>query len=237
MKNPWNDFDYTTTRQVHPEDLVAFDHFNGRIHKSKAERSRNYLLQDHVSPQPYFGNKDGKLLILLANPAYLPGSDISEETPEIRKLFDLSRKHILNETPFVYLRSELRGTQGYDWWAKKLRHLIDLVGLDTVTNQVFSVEWHAYKSINYRRNAEPFASQEYTKWLVHQAMSNDAYIVVGRSEKEWLSSIDGLAGYPKYIRLNSVQNASITPNNMPLGRFDEIARAIRLANAQSANRF
>jgi hypothetical protein len=233
MQNPWNDFDYTTGRQVHPADLEAFEFFNEKIKKSKSQHSLNYLLQDHVSPQPYFGNKDGKLLILLANPAYLEGTDVSEETPEIRRLFDLSRKHSLDDAPFVYLRQELQATEGYDWWAKKLRVLIEHVGLDAVTNQVFSVEWHAYKSKNYRRNAVPFASQEYTQWLVKKAMDNDSFIVVGRSQKEWFSAVPGLADYPKFIRLNSVQNASITPNNMQPGRFNEIVEAIRLAQGDS----
>jgi hypothetical protein len=166
-------------------------------------------------------------LVLLANPAYLPGSDIDEETPEIRHLFDLSRRHLLTDTPLVYFRPELQKTQGYEWWAKRLNRLIEAAGLEVVTNQLFSVEWHAYKSQNYKRNKSPFATQEYTRWLVLEAMSRGAHIILGRSENEWLSAIEGLSRYKKLVRLNSVQNAAITSKNMPEGKFKEIVEAIK----------
>ena len=227
MKNPWEDFDSTAPRQVHAADSEAFDFFNSQLDRSRSISRENFRLQHHVSPQPYFGNQNGKLLLLLANPAYLPGSDIDEETPEIRHLFDLSRRHRLTDTPLVYFRPELQKTQGYKWWAKRLNRLIEAAGLEVVTNQVFSVELHAYKSQNYKRIKSSFATQEYTRWLVRESMSRGAYIILGRSENEWLSAIDGLSSYRNLVRLNSVQNAAVTPKNMPEGKFEDVVEAIR----------
>ena len=224
MKNPWFEFDYQQANQVHAIDQEVFDTFNNTISKSKL--ADKFRLQDSVSPQPYFGNKHGSLVILLANPGFLPGSTEAEETSHGRKVLDLSRKHQLEGNPFVYFLSELNETPGQIWWQRRLRRLIDATSLEAVSNEVFSVELHPYKSISYRAPKDQFPTQHYTFDLVRQSMNNGASILLGRAKNEWFSAIPELESYRGLFRLKNPQNAVISAGNMQDGSFEALARKI-----------
>lgn len=227
MNNPWTTYDYTRTNQVHPQDQDAFDEFNAKIDKSKSKNAFKLKLSSTNTALPYFGSLDARLVILAANPGLDPAKTAQEETPELRRLFDLARRHELTEDPFVFLRSEFKDTPGYEWWEKRTKQLRSAIGDEQFLNHTFSAEIHPYKSQNYRKLSTAMPTQQYTFDCVDRLVRSGAHVILVRAKQEWRDAVPSLNSSNKVIELNSAQSSYLTPKNMKPGIFDSLAGSFR----------
>lgn len=109
MRNPWLDYDYQT-HGFHPLDEAVAARFNAGKNKPLGER---HALHPEDNAQPYFGNHvNPAIAILMANPGYKPDEAALEQAEERRHLLDLSRRHQLEDKPFMFLRGECATTPG-----------------------------------------------------------------------------------------------------------------------------
>lgn len=227
MNNPWISYDYTQTNQVHPLDQEAFAAFNAKIEKSKSKTAFKLKLSETNTALPYFGSLDAKLVILAANPGLDPVKTPEEETPELRQLFALARRHELTDHPFVFLRSEFKGTAGYDWWESRTKQLRAVIGDERFLNHTFSAEIHPYKSQNYRKLTTAMPTQQYTFDCVDRLVRSGAHVILVRAKKEWRDAVPSLISSSKVVELNSAQSSYLTTKNMKPGVFDALVRNFR----------
>jgi hypothetical protein len=218
MENPWLQYDVTDANTVHRLDRQKFDEVNSRIRKKK--NSDDYLLSSSNVALPYFGNPEGNFVILYANPGLDKELTSLEETPERAHLFDLARRHSLeNPHPFVFLTPEFEGTPGFKWWEKTLGPILkrfDGIRLEVLSN-IFSVELHPYKSVKYEvltKSEGSFPSSLYSNDLVSMAISRGALVLIARAKEQWFDAVPELRTYSRVIYLSSSQNSVISPNNV-----------------------
>jgi hypothetical protein len=220
MRNPWLDYD-PNFHGFHPLDEEVATRFNAG---KKMPPPEKYLLHPEDNAQPFFGNhEDPAVAILMANPGFVPAQAALEQTPERRKLLDLSRRHELKDNPFVFLRHEFAGTPGYDWWVGRTKELRAAVGDDVFMKNTFSGEIHAYHSVNYRPIRDTVRTFEYTAHLVRNFMQNEAQILI--RSKDWFRVLPELESYKNLHRMTNPIVSYITQRSVADNGFESLVAA------------
>lgn len=215
MRNPWIDLP-AFAPYVLKEDLEAIDRFN------TSAKSEHYI-HTSVMPEPHLGDPNAPVVLLNLNPGY---SEQDEETHSNAEFADACRKcalHDAQDYPFYLLNPAFPGG-GFDWWSKKLKPLIAEFGRESVARKVFCVEFFPYHSIKFAHDKLAVSSQQYSSWLVEQAIARDAVIVAMRGMRFWEKLVPDLHAYGNLFKLNSAQNVTISQRNCPEG-FPKILEA------------
>jgi hypothetical protein len=217
LLNPW------AALPEQPPFVLAEDAAIVEAHNSR--RNEEHQFRPNTLPEPFMGSPDAPVVLLNLNPGFDP-SDITNYAPEPRSsMMRRSLTHALPaEDAFYFLTEEFEGTGGWTWWYKKLKPLIEEVGLDRVRSGIQVIEYIPYKSTRFHP-VETLPSQEYTFQLARQAVERDAAIVVMRRANSWLTAVPALADHGAH-KLNSAQNVIISPRNCLTG-FDEIVEKLR----------
>jgi len=205
---------------VLPCDESHIVSFNSRA------RAEHYLHLGIV-PEPYLGDPKAPVILLNLNPGFSETDVATHLKPAFYAAARANLLHSHQSYPFYLLNSKLP-SPGRDWWFRKLRPLIERVGLPAVASSVFVAEVHGYHSRRYGRQSKPFPSQQYTRRLVREAVERNALIVIMRAGRLWRSLVPELTKHPSLGYLHSVQSASISPRNCP-EFFEEIVGAIQKA--------
>jgi hypothetical protein len=167
-----------------------------------------------ILPEPFLGRPDAPLVLLNLNPGYKPADRDRHRDPIFAARSRGNLIHSNAEYPFYLLDPELT-TSG--WWNRKLRPLIAAVTLRTVGRNVLCVEYFPYHSKRFRHRQLRVPSQQYGFWLVRQAISRNAMIVLLRSQRLWFHAVPELESHDRLCRLRSVQNTTFSPKNCPDG--------------------
>jgi hypothetical protein len=109
-------------------------------------------------------------------------------------------------------------------WRRKLRALIGDVRLRAVASAVFVVEVHGYHSRKYSPSFR-VPSQEYSRYLVREAITRGAHFVVMRGWREWLRLVPDLRDAENVSFVRSVQNPAISRANCP-DSYDALVESI-----------
>jgi hypothetical protein len=220
LSNPWLDF------QISESMIHELDRDFVKNHNSKVEGKYRFLT--HLAPEPWIGNPEAEVLVLLANPGATAG-DLSGKPQKnadlINELSISNLKGELTEYPHFFFDPQLIGTDGYFWYAKRFKHLIDATSQGNVANKVLSCELVPYHSFSWKKPKDMPITQKYTFNLVKQAMDRDAVILIGRGKKDWFENVPGLEKYSKYFQPASAQCAYISPNNYGKN-FNKILEAV-----------
>ena len=83
------------------------------------------------------------------------------------------------------------------------------------------IEFFPYHSKSYKALKTILLSQEYSFYLVRQAIKMKKAIVIMRMEKLWLEFVPELKNYP-YVSLINKQRAWVSKNNLPKGSFERV---------------
>jgi len=192
-----------------------------------ASRKKIVTLQIHtdVLPEPYIGAVHSAPIVLLnLNPSFGENDYIYYARPEAYKASRGNLLHEPAEYPFIFLNPRLADATnpaGPEWWSRRLRQLVATCGVHDVANGLACIEQFPYHSRNFQPLKNTLPSQQYTFQLVRQAMQRSAVIVMMRAKRFWLKAVPELAQYP-FIETKSVRNATLSPNNLPAGVFDQI---------------
>ncbi len=165
------------------------------------------------------------VVLLCLNPGWKPTNAATHGTPAFTMTSRANPRHAATQVPFFLLDPKLN-LPGGGWWRRKLRWLIDDVGLEVVANRVLCVEHFPYHSQRYSSRVPRVPSQDYGFGLVREAMEREAAIVVMRSARRWEAAIPELASYGHRYHLRNVQNVCISPNNCPDG-YAAVINALR----------
>jgi hypothetical protein len=216
MQNPW-------------QDLPSSPPFIARVDASVlAPLLKRAELKLDLLPQPWTGNPATATVIMLAlNPGFSP-----EDYDEIRNAdYAEQWRRVLTfetRTPFYFFDPAFANTGGYRWWFRRLRELMDVVGLDAVAQRVMCIEHFPYKSARYAPLGVTLASQTFSFELLREAMAARKQVVIMRSERIWLESVPELRAYP-YIRLRNHQNPYLSRAQMTPEQFKALLGALGAA--------
>lgn len=222
MKNPWLDFDYRASSQLHHLDAPHVHAFNREI--GKASSKSIYKLSDIHAPLPFFGSLEAKVVILLANPGLSPSEIEPDESEEQLALLDSARRHETIGNHFIYLDEAMKGTEGYNWWNQKLRGLIADSSLEAVHRNILVVEFHPYHSVNFSFLPITLPTQNYSFGLVEQKVNEGATFIMGRHRQGWLTAIPALASAESHYFKS--RNAAVTIANLTEGGYSKILKKL-----------
>ena len=226
MDNPWADkvrsWQKESERYILEEDEKVLDS------KNLTEKFELKLL-----PEPYIGNREAPIYLLNLNPSV---EDLMclPDPEEIKPLMDRLKSHILcnytfyenkNEGfhcdqyakfKFYHLDPAYKYFQGFWWWYKKLKKLIErlqthdlLDSFKISANSFFNIEYLPYHSKQYFNIGCKLPSQCFNIELVKTALKEGKIIIIMKGIKQWKEEIGNFAEYEKVYTLNSYQNSII----------------------------
>ena len=232
MHNPWavnvGSWLKESERYMLEEDQKVLDF------KNLTEKFELKLL-----PEPYIGNRDAPIYLLNLNPSVedllcLPDPE------EIKLLKARLKAHMIcnylfyenkNEWikcdeylkfKFYHLDPEYKYFQGFWWWYRKLKKLLEGLQKDNklydsfkiAADSLFNVEYMPYHSKQYIDIGCRLPSQEFNFGLVETALKEDKIIIIMKGKKQWMRAIPGLESHNKVYTLKSAQNSVISEKNL-----------------------
>lgn len=216
MKNPWLDLP-NEAPFIAPCDKEALSHPKYRLDG----------LRFDAFPEPYIGDiNKARVIFLVLNPGFAE-SDVTVN-PQNPYWVSETRKSLQHEAevPFFYLSDRLAETGGYKWWRTHLKPLNDAgVSWEQLGQYCMCIELFSYHSIRYKHNKQYLPSQQYSFWLVREAMRLNKTIVIMRAKSKWLEAVPKLSKY-SYYELSNPQRVYVsranTDNTSGEGAFDKI---------------
>lgn len=232
MHNPWavnvGSWLKESERYLLEEDQKVLDSKN---------LTENFELK--LLPEPYIGNHDAPIYLLNLNPSV---EDLMclPDPEEIKPLQARLKSHMIcnylfyenkNEWikcdeylkfKFYHLDPEYKYFQGFWWWYRKLKKLLEGMQKDNklydsfkiAANSLFNVEYMPYHSKKYINIWCRLPSQEFNFGLVETALKEDKIIIIMKGKEQWTQAIPGLEGHSKVYTLNSPQNSVISEKNL-----------------------
>jgi len=193
MKNPWID-QITKRRQVLDIDK-PFIKAHNHIYRSDPTR----LLHEDLLPAPYLGFHNAPVVVLLANPGWDPDDYEMLDRPSI---FQLALDNLNTEggTPHFCLTEEFMNTPGNQWWQRRTAQLAaDVGGHQVLAEKMLAIELHGYHSKSWSAPRANFPSQEFSFFLVREAIDRGALIITARCRDYWLAGVPELLSYENVI--------------------------------------
>jgi hypothetical protein len=211
-RNPWHDLPQTPPF-VLPDDKAVLD----RHPLVKSE------LQLDLLPAPHQGDPDSaQVWLLMTN----PGGRTNDF--ELGPDFALERRRSLtfeSDFPVFSLNSRWTEHAAYQYWTRRLRHLIDAIGIDSVACKLMIVQYFPYQSREYRPLPEPLPSQRFTFGLVRRACEQGRLMVVLRGERYWLKAVPRLSKHG-YVMARSPLCGHVSPRNLGQHGFGQVLEGI-----------
>jgi len=192
-----------------------------------SERLLPHLKLD-VLPCPFLGNiEKAKVVVLLLNPGFEWQDLAFSMTHEKYYRECLASLKQESERPFFIFDKELGFSGGYRWWAKVTKKLIeDGVTLDDLSEKMMAVQYFPYPSVTYKGNKNILPSQNYSFYLVREAIRRKLPIVMMRSEKLWLDAVPELKE-ASYFKAHSSRATALSPNNLGEEEYQKILSALK----------
>lgn len=113
-ENPWPSLDWAA-----PEKVLAGDEPYVHAHNRLLARKPEHVLDLSLPPEPWVGDINAQLVILLANPG-LDARDASawSDNPQLRGIAQKNLAHQTLDWPLYWLQPELRATPGGEMVAR-----------------------------------------------------------------------------------------------------------------------
>jgi len=224
MNNPWRSLPESEP-YVLKEDAGMLESFTFK------ETTRPRL---EILPSPYLGRPEStEIIILSLNPGFKKWDLDAQENNRLYVREKRLSLFFQSAYPWYLLDPRFVNYPGYNWWYSKLRMMIESFGIDTVSHKVMCVQYFPYQSEEFQHQ-QIIPSQEYSFYLVKQAISKQKIIIQFRGDKHWIDSIPELQMYDRKIIIRSqkngkkLRNASISSKNMRDEDWNIIISALRL---------
>lgn len=219
--NPW----YALPQSppfVLPEDAVQIHSRNSKTKKSP------FKLHLDLYPEPYVGDRSAPVVLLSLNPGYDATDPETHQRSDFAKLARANLLHQNTRYPFFFLDPSLQ-CAGSQYWRRALKPIIGEVGLDRVARGVLCVEYFAYHSERFNRPRRRIPSQEYSFFLVREAIKRGALIFLHRSLESWLVAVPELEHYGhRYQITNPQAPPRLSLERCPEGFSEAVRRLKRL---------
>ena len=220
--NPWSDIP-AVEPYIPACDIDAITRYHSKV------LDERFVFQTQVLPEPYAGHPSAPVYFLNQNPSYDDTDLVWHHNEKFSTALRDNLVHKITDMPFYFLDMRFRESGGAKYWSSKLRWLIDATGVEAVSRGIFTLEYIGYHSYKYKKNPEKafgntLETQMYAANLVKNAITEKKTIVVMRAKNEWFQLVKELRHYEKLHTLNSPQNVSVSPNNLPA--FDNVVKTV-----------
>lgn len=205
MQNPWFTLP-TTPPYVLASDKALLERFNARA-------PAKYRFDTSLFPEPFFGASDAAVVVLNLNPGWSPEDAVVHADPTFAAMCRRSLEHTLKPYPFLHLQPD-SNTPGGRWWRQRTRELAMDVGFELVARQLACIQFAPYHSPEYTASSPWVPSQDYSLYLVRQAIARGAEILVMRSASLWFDAVPELATYSRLHRGSNPRAPFISRGNL-----------------------
>ena len=219
MRNPWSALPKNPP-YVLASDIALIERFN-------ATASAKHRYDISLFPEPFFGSLNAPVVVLNLNPGWSPEDAAVHADPTFAAMSRRSLEHTLNPYPFLHLQPD-GNTPGGQWWRQRTRELASDVGFQLAARQLACIQFVPYHSSEYAGSSPRLPSQDYSFFLVRQAMARGAEIVVMRSVNLWLAAVPELATYNRLHRGSNPRAPFISRGNLK-SSYNVIAERMRSA--------
>lgn len=187
-ENPWRDIPKQAPFWL-PCDEPYIEYFN-------KVTTDSFKIRENSFPEPYLGNPEAPVVLLLVNPG---GGDVDKDVPTPPEIKDALRREYESSVPMpshLHLSSETK-TTGRAWWNGICKSLERDVGPDLLHSRILSIEFSAYHSKSFGHGGLRLPSQQFSFAMVRSAIGRGATIVGVRGKRHWCGAIPELGGYSK----------------------------------------
>lgn len=191
---------------------------------SVARAPEKFGLHTELLPTPFIGNPNARVVILNLNPGFSEQDESDYSKRAFRGAALQNLTHKADGLAFFPVDPKFSSTSSYDWWHKKLRWLIEDVGIDAVGNGIFCVQAYPYHSREFARTVD-VPSQRYTESILQERMRRRALVIGMRARRDWESAVPRLESYDSAHWLKNARNPTLSPGNLDC--YDEIVSALK----------
>lgn len=160
MTNPWLQIPTTPPYQLEMDkDVIRL--FNSEF------RNTTHEVETSLYPEPYIGDLKAPVYVLTTNPSVGDNDHIVHSKSEYIRYFQENILQTVVNSPFLYLNPEFKGTDGYTWWAGKIKAMIMDVGIEHLAKNICGVPFFPYHVKQYKQLPQKtykgfLPSQKYT---------------------------------------------------------------------------
>jgi hypothetical protein len=177
-------------------------------------------------PGPFVGNPlTARVLLLALHPGFVDSDLEAADNQAIQEPWR-DALQLRDGAIFHPVHPDQEVVGGSPWWPKKLRRIIETVGLSTVMSRVAAAEWFPYVSRSLVEIPQLLPSQAFTFQVVRQALEHGAQPVIMTGGTQWRRSVPELTQHG-LITLRNWQNPTITPGNMEPDEWERVVGALR----------
>lgn len=205
MRSPWIDLPLNPP-YVLASDMAVLNDFN-------ANASLEHKYDFSLLPEPYLGSANASVVILNLNPGWSPDDLRIHSDPYFSALIRRSLNYRLESYPFLHLRPDV-DTPGSRWWRRRTHRLTEEVGFENISSNLACIEFYPYHSPRFSATSPRIPSQDYSFYLVRQAISRKAEIVIMRSIKLWINAVPELGRYDRLHLGVNPRAPFISPGNL-----------------------
>ncbi len=218
MNNPWEEIEkgkYILSTEI------------DRIKEFNETASDEHKIQTQLIPDPFFGNKDAKVVLLMLNPGFGGKEEEDYKKNNFEQVLLNNLKHQNTSKHFFSLDEKFELTEAYKYWKPKVKELNkDGFTNDFLSANIFCINLFPYHSKKYKKiKGRLLESQKYALHLLHEKIKyKDSLIVSMRAYKDWSKaysveykgekSFDKLVEENKILRVNSYGNPTLSYNNL-----------------------
>lgn len=220
VNNPWENLNEA------PPFVLESDKQIIEAHNNNPKTNEDHKIHTELYPEPFLGNPNADVVLLNLNPGFSHDDCRFHKSNEY--FIQQARKNLRHKSDYgFYLLDEaINDAPGYKWWNSRLKTLITECGREKVAQNLLCVELFPYHSQRFKR-IDHLPSQEYSFYLVSEAIKRKAIIILMRSKKLWIEAIPQLKNYHSYFPSKNPRCAYITERNLPEGIFDKIVKTIK----------
>lgn len=215
MHNPWFDLPGRAPF-VLPFDAMNVKAFNARV----APVQRIHL---EAMPEPFLGRFEARVVVLMLNPGFpADGVDVPESAAHVARLRQSLATGVV---PHLHLVPSAEGN-GAAWWKRTTRALVAATSAAVVAEQLLTLEFSPYHSIQFAHGHLRFPSQDFTFHLLRAALARGAEVVVARGFEWWVSAVPELYDYARLHRPRSPQQSAMSAGNLGTESFTQVVSAL-----------
>ena len=219
MTNPWKEIE--KKKYVLSTDINRVIEFNNNEPDSSI-----YKIQEDLIPDPFFGNKDAKVVLLMLNPGFGGKEDKDYEQNNFEEVLLNNLKHSNTKKHFFSLDKAFEGTDAHNYWKPMVKELNKHFDNDFLSEQLFCINLFPYHSGKYKKiKGGLLESQKYALYLLNKKIKEkDSLIISMRAYTKWSNAyskeykgektFDDLVKERKILRVSSYGNPTLSYNNL-----------------------
>jgi hypothetical protein len=220
MKNPWKEIE--NKQYILSTDLDRINEFN-----NNKSLKPEHKIQTQLIPDPFFGNKKAKVVLLMLNPGFGGKEEKDYEQNNFDQVLLNNLKHSNSKKHFFSLDKAFEGTDAHTYWKPRVKELNDnKFDNDFLSEQLFCINLFPYHSEDYKKlKGGLLESQKYALFLLNEKINEEGTLIISmRAYTKWSNAysevykgektFDDLVKERKILRVSSYGNPTLSYKNL-----------------------